>query len=442
MRKVLLATTALGLGAGAAFAQDPMMDMAPSITLSGDAEMGVVGSKDDSVRFHTDVNVKFTMTGTTDAGVEFGTNVDLNDIEDPGATSTNGSNDTTNDDDNHGGIAIHMSDPDGFGTLTMGDTDGAYDWAMTEIGSGGIRDDSEHGAYNGNSGLDGKHDGQILRWDRAIGSGFSMAASVELNDDLGGKPGGDTMDPILGLGGTFAMPMGAGTVTLGGGYQMGSFDHTIRKGGDNPATPANEAEVIWGSDKATVVGNVGTAAGADVVKGRTVAGYEVDGTIVGGSAKMDFGGDQGGLSVALNASVMEADGRNVTGTGARAITRTADVESTHLGLGIGYTVGAISLGINVGTKNTESTVDPNNQANAVTDPHYTVDETVNGIGFDVAYDLGGGAALKFGVGSHETESDYTYRGITDAETLSGGGEDGHDRSVDSSKWSLGVAFKF
>ena len=210
MKRVLLATTALGMGAGVAFAQDAM-EMAPPIALSGVAEMGVAGSKDDSVRFHTDVDVTFTMTGTTDAGVTFGTAVDLSDIDNISKTSTSHPRDTANDDDEHGGIAIHISDPDGFGTLTMGDTDGAYDWAMTEVGSGGIRSDSEHGAWNGNSGLDGKHDGQILRWDRTIGSGFSMAASVELNDDSNdGLPGGDSMDPVLGLGGTYSMPMGGG----------------------------------------------------------------------------------------------------------------------------------------------------------------------------------------------------------------------------------------
>ncbi|MCY3982065.1 MAG: porin, partial [Alphaproteobacteria bacterium] len=358
-RKILLATTALCMAAGTA---------AADIVLSGDAEMGVAASKDNSVRFHTDVNVKFTMTGTTDAGVEFGTNVDLNDIEDPGATSSNGSNDTTNDDDNHGGIAVHMSDPDGFGTLTLGDTDGGYDWAMIEVGSGGIRDDSEHGAWNGNGGLDGKHDGQILRWDRDIAAGFAFGASVELHDHKDNAP---SNDPILGFGGTYSMGMGAGTLALGGGVQMGSFLHTI-EGGLTAAQRAAEADkpVIWGTATPTPVGTVGatgSSAGASVTKGRTVAGREVEGMIVGGSAKMDFGGAGGGLSVTLNGSVMEADGSHTEGTGSAAITSTADVEKTHLGVGFGYTFGAVSLGLNVGSMATESRVDPNNAAPSHTD---------------------------------------------------------------------------
>ncbi len=435
MKRVLLATSALGMSAGVAFAQDAMMDMAPAITLSGVAEMGVAGSKDDSVRLHTDVDVTFTMTGTTDAGVTFGTAVDLSDIDNVGKTSTSHPRDTANDDDEHGGIAIHMSDPDGFGTLTMGDTDGAYDWAMTEVGSGGIRSDSEHGAWNGNSGLDGKHDGQILRWDRSIGSGFSMAASVELSDDSNdGLPGGTSMDPILGLGGTFAMPMGAGTVTLGGGYQAGSFDHVIRVEGDKLTTAANEARVAWGSDVAKKVGNVGTATGAAVVNGRTVTGYEVDGTIVGGSASLAFGN---GLSAVVNASVMEADGRYQAKTGDPVMT--ADVESTHLGLGLGYTVGAVAIGVNVGSKVTDSSVDPDISENATTDDYDMIEQTVTGVGLDIAYDLGGGASLQFGVGSHETEYDFTYRGTRAAQST---GVNTNDYSVDSSKWSLGVKFAF
>ena len=143
MKRVLLATTALCVGAGMAAAE---------VALSGNAEMGVVGSKDDSERFHTDVNVKFSLSGETQGGVTFGTEIELSDIEDADGRKT------TNADDEHGGIAVHISDPDGFGTLTMGDTDGAYDWALSEIvgvGGGSINDAQEHGAHDGNGGLDG-----------------------------------------------------------------------------------------------------------------------------------------------------------------------------------------------------------------------------------------------------------------------------------------------
>ena len=428
MKRVLLATTALCMGAGTAVAD---------VALSGVAEMGVAASKDNSVRFHTDVNVTFTLSGETDAGVAFGSAIELAESGDGSAA--------VDDDDNHGGIAVHMSDPDGFGTLTLGDTDGGYDWAMIEVGSGGIRDDSEHGAWNGNGGLDGKHDGQILRWDRDIAAGFAFGASVELHDHKDNAP---SNDPILGFGGTYSMGMGAGTLALGGGVQMGSFDHTI-EGGLTAAERAAKADkpVIWGTATPTPVGTVGatgSSAGASVTKGRTVEGREVEGMIVGGSAKMDFGGDGGGISVTLNGSVMEADGSHTSGTGDAARTMTADVEKTHLGVGFGYTVGGISLGLNVGSMVTESRVDPNNAVNTAGSDHYMIDETVTGVGFDVAYDLGGGATLKFGVGSHETEYDYTYARDSAASGASGTGANaaGHDYSSDTNKWSLGVAFAF
>jgi len=139
---------------------------------------------------------------------------------------------------------------------------------------------------------------------------------------------------------------------------------------------------------------------------------------------------------------MEADGSHTTGTGSAATTMTADVEQTHMGFGLGYTVGAIALGVNVGSMVTESTVDPDNAATSLND-HGSVEETVSGIGFDIAYDLGGGASLKFGVGSAETEKDYTYGTASGyATAASGEGENGHDGTSETNKWSLGVAFKF
>ena len=319
MRKVLLATTALGLGAGVAFAQDAM-EMAPPVALSGIAEMGIVGSKDDSARFHTDVDVTFTMTGTTDAGVTFSTAVDLSDIEDP-APSAKGRTgyDTTNDAGAHGGFKVSMSDPDGFGTLTLGDTDGAYDWALSEIvgvGGGSIADNEEHGGYDGNGGLDGSHDGQILLYNRDIAYGFSFGASVELSDDTGGTPTGSPYDPIIGLGGQYTMGMGGGTFTLGGGYQMGSWDHmfnesaTAQRTRDTTlaATKRNGAAFLTKAEAESVAKLATPHWGTGV--GAAAKGLEVEGGIVGGSASMDFGGESGSFKVILNASMMEADGKD------------------------------------------------------------------------------------------------------------------------------------
>ena len=391
MKRLLMATTALVVGAGTA---------AADVALSGSAEMGVAGSKDDSARFHTDIDVTFGMSGTTDAGVSFGAAIDIDEggVDAPAVA----------DDDDDGGIAVFMSQPESFGTVTMGDTAGAIAWAVSDArgaGPGSIRDNHEHGGSSGNDGLDAKHDNQILRWDRAIAAGFSLGASVELDDDTGGTPTSATHDPILGVGGTYSMPMGVGTLGLGGGFQMGSFNHTIAAG-----DPAAE-DPLWDS--------------------------EVEATAIGGSVSLDFGSGGDGIKVVGDAGLMEADGSIANDTG--AITDVADVEAMHMGLGLGYTVGAISLGVNVGTKTTESTYDVAGDNNAT-----VIEETVEGVGFTAQYDLGGGAKLQFGVGSSQTDTDYAYGSAVELGDLPENRTRAnvHDSSSDTNSWSLGVAFSF
>jgi len=429
MKRLLLATTALGLSAGVAMAMEEsvsdgmgmahgmdMMDdmgMAPSVALSGSAEMGVVGSKDDEARFHTDMDVTFTASGTMDSGVTWSAAIDLDEVTADKVDKNKPIDQATNDDDDDGGVTIKISQPEGFGTLTMGDAPGGIAWAVSDArgaGPGSIRDNHEHGASSGNDGLDAKHDNQILLWDRAIGSGFSLAASVEIDDEKDGKPGGKSHDPILGVGGKYEMGMGVGKLGLGAGFQMGSFEHAFNayKAPDAKMDPTPH----WKD--------------------------EVDATAFGGSVSIDFGDGSDGVKVIADGGLMEADGSHTMGTGNAATTKTVEVEAMHVGLGLGYTVGAISLGVNVGNSVTESTYDPNIAAASDEDAS-GLETTVNGIGFSAAYDLGGGAAIQFGAGSHETEHDWSYEG--DA-TASGGGKGGHDSSSDTNSWSLGVKFSF
>ena len=443
MKRVLLATTALGMSAGVAIAD---------VTLSGAADMGIAGSKDDSVRFHTDIDVTFTLSGETDGGVTFGSAIDIDEASDDlkkNAAGTQTVDHATQKDDEHGGIAVFIEDADGFGKLTLGDANGAVAAVVSDArgaGPGSIGDNHEHGGSSGNDGLDGKHDGQILLWERAIGSGFSAAASVELSDDIDGKPGGNTHDPIIGIGGKYSMAMGMGTLGLGLGYQMGSFDHAI---GKSVGETRREAGL---TGTAALPGTTLTAAQAKTVTDAKVAplwgratgvttGHdgEVEGTVVAGSVSLDFGNGGDGIKIVADASVMEADGDHRAS--ATAPVRSADVEATHIGLGLGYTVGAISVGINVGSNVTESTYDPNG---AVANDQTVIEKTVNGVGFSAAYDLGGGAELQFGIGSSETENDYAYGGGASGNFGTGATSSSitDDTSSDTNSWSLGVAFKF
>jgi len=464
MRRLLLATTALGMGAGVAMAMEEsvsdgmdmshgmgmdMMDdmgMAPTLALSGNAEMGVVGNKDDEARFHTDMDVTFTASGTMDSGVTWSAAIDLDEIQDdtnmvagPPAQTVDAA---TGDDDDDGGVTIKISQPEGFGTLTMGDAPGGIAWAVSDArgaGPGSIRDNHELGG-DGNDGLDARHDNQILLWDRAIGSGFSLAASVEIDDDRDGKPDTATFDPILGVGGRFSMGMGVGTLGLGAGFQMGSFAHTFTQGltgqqrADNVKAASEGRKLMTGTDLWYVPGVSAKDGGKAIPK----KGREVDATAFGGSVSLDFGHGGDGIKMIADGGIMEADGDG-TPAGGGAVTETFDMEAMHVGIGLGYTVGAISLGVNAGTKVTEESHDSSPAAaNAGLVKRET---TVNGFGFSAAYDLGGGAAIQFGAGSHETEHDWTFQG-TDAAVRSGGGLKGYDQSSDTNSWSLGVKFSF
>uniref|UniRef100_A4WXA3 Porin domain-containing protein n=1 Tax=Cereibacter sphaeroides (strain ATCC 17025 / ATH 2.4.3) TaxID=349102 RepID=A4WXA3_CERS5 len=177
MKQILLATTALVMTAGVAAAE---------ISFSGYAEMGVVGGGDgllaplpagrdtNETQFHNDFNLKVTATSETDTGLAFGVSVEIS--KDEGDSNGNFTADNE---------AAFISGA--FGTLTMGEIDGAMDWAMTEnVGNPGSIGDDEttHAGYFGAFG-DGKYDNQIARYDYSFGD-FGVAVSAELDDDEDG----------------------------------------------------------------------------------------------------------------------------------------------------------------------------------------------------------------------------------------------------------------
>lgn len=178
MKKLLFASTALVASTTFAMAD---------VDLSGSAEMGIFGGEDSDgseidTQFHTDIDVTFSLSGETDAGLTFGASVDLDEeIGDNNAIDGGGESGATRNDADDGGATIFVSGS--LGTLTMGDTDGAFDFALTEaIIGASLRDDNEHLGYNGNAGLDGTYDGQVARYDYSFGD-FAVALSAEIDDD-------------------------------------------------------------------------------------------------------------------------------------------------------------------------------------------------------------------------------------------------------------------
>lgn len=193
MKKLLLASTALVAFAGAASAE---------VALSGYAEMGVRGGNDIETQFHNDISVTFSMSGTTDSGLEFGASVQLDDSNGPGAIDG-----AWVMDDEY--VWISGS----FGKLTLGETDGALDWALSEIymGTSLADDHSTHAGAYWNTGLDGIYDNQVMRYEYSFGE-FAAALSAEL-DDTG------VDDAAVGLGVKWAGDMGGTAVGVGLGYQ-------------------------------------------------------------------------------------------------------------------------------------------------------------------------------------------------------------------------------
>jgi outer membrane protein OmpU len=202
MKKVLFATTALVASAGIASAQ--------GVEISGSAEMGVAGMTNQDLYFFQSVDVRFSMTGETDNGLSFGATVDLDDVADMGI---NGSDPVDIGRNEFADFNVFISG--NFGTLTMGDTDGAFDWALQEVNLvGGSINDAEtgHAGFNGNSVFDGFGPavGQVVRYDYTFGD-FAFAVSVEL-DDAGAA------DPIFQIGGRYDADLGGITVGVGLGY--------------------------------------------------------------------------------------------------------------------------------------------------------------------------------------------------------------------------------
>ncbi|MCK0168742.1 porin [Jannaschia sp. S6380] len=321
MKKVLLTSTALVAFAGAAQAE---------VLITGNAEMGIYNSDGHAndnggdTEFFQDVDVDFTLTGETDGGLAFGANVDLDEAGNLG------------DEDENQGVDVFISGS--FGTLTLGDTDGALDWALTEVAfnSGSINDDeTEHAGYNGNSGLDGTFDGQILRYDYSFGD-FGVAVSAEIDDS-----DDNDSDPILGLGFKYQFDFGANTVGVGIGYQATDIDDSTPLGIDSG-----------------------------------------DWEAIGASINGGFGDFQAGLSFLT-------------------VDAPTDVNSyDHIGVGVGFSSGAISLSANYGEFD------------------YDAGEDSDGYGLSAGYDLGGGAAIQLGYAN------------------------GDERGTDEDSFSFGVSMSF
>lgn len=211
MKKILLASTMLAGTAGFAAAE---------MSMTGYAELGVVAPMGGDTQFFQQFEVKFIGTGSSDAGLEFGAGIQLDEVigdkrarngDFGDAILTN--NDEWNDDN---GWDVWVSGA--FGKLTLGDTDGALDWALADMDGGltTIADDhTTHAAWFGGADLDGKGDGQILRYENSFGD-VAFAISAEQGDDGANAPG---EDDTYGIGVKYKTALAGSDLALGLAYQ-------------------------------------------------------------------------------------------------------------------------------------------------------------------------------------------------------------------------------
>jgi len=317
MKKVLFATTALVATAGMA---------AADISLSGSAEMGLKGGDSindttgvvtvDTTEFVQDIEVTFSLSGESDDGLSFGASIQLDEAAGP--------------DVDDAGTAVYISGA--WGKLTLGDTDGGFDYAMDEVpsGPGSLTDNNtSHSGYNGNAGLDGTaaiNPGQVLSYVNTIGAvGFGI--SVELDD----TPGSTQADPIIGVGLKYAMPLAAAPLKIGVGYQTTS-------------TSTNVDTNVMGISLATAIG------GLDV--GVNFSEQALDGSTADQThSAIGFGYSEGAMSFGVNYGEYENRG-NVLNTDTSGWGFTAGYD---LGGGAKVLAGWSSNDVSVNTVETSTT---------------------------------------------------------------------------------------
>lgn len=203
MKNVLFATTALIATAGFASAE---------VSLSGSAELGIKGGDQGIVhvagqnndtheadQFHNDIDITFTMSGESDNGITFGATIDADEFANGFGADGNTSH-----------SAFISGD---FGTLTMGDTDGALDKAVAGNDLIGDISDASTTYSFVDAGIDGALDGQVARYDYSV-AGFGLSLSAE-TDDTG------VDRSTWGFGATYTLALGGSDVKLGAGYQGG-----------------------------------------------------------------------------------------------------------------------------------------------------------------------------------------------------------------------------
>lgn len=125
---------------------------------------------EETSSFIDDFKIDFRWEGETDNGLTFGARIDLDDLDEDEITQ----NDVGDLDD----LSAFLSGA--FGTLTLGDTDGALDRAIDGISSSGIDDDADFYVSDGEGGTP---EPEILRYDYTfadVRAGLSSISDIDV----------------------------------------------------------------------------------------------------------------------------------------------------------------------------------------------------------------------------------------------------------------------
>ena len=316
MKKILFATTALVASAGIASAE---------VALSGYAELGVFENQNGTgdgfsgdptkAQVFSDIDVTFSMSGEADNGLTFGASIDLDESE--------GAAPDFEDAARMPDATIFLSY--GGATLTVGDTDSAFDARLTETAIGGTLNDDHtvHPGYSGNSLFDEAYGGQEIRLDYSFDQ---FTVSVSTSPDRFG-----TFDPSYAIGFSYNVMLAGLDLGVGLGYIT--------------------------TDEASAAGP---------------ASYD---SALGMSLSTTF---DNGLQAIINYS-------NLTDESAGGLDN-----GSHWALGLGYTVNALTIGLNYGEYDFDTAGDQ------------------SGYGLAVNYDLGGGLVAQFGYAGGEFSGPATY----------------------------------
>lgn len=174
MKKILLATSAMVLVAGAAAAE---------VAVSGSARMGIVSVDDGAntvTRFSSRVRIVFTASGETDTGLSFGASTRAD--QESGNDADNGSGGDTN-----GDSTVFISGA--FGKLTMGDVSGAADALVGQVSGVGYgpNDDTQEILFIGANKTAAYYEYSAGAFTFGLGAGqIDTDESNALFDDFGG----------------------------------------------------------------------------------------------------------------------------------------------------------------------------------------------------------------------------------------------------------------